>query len=200
MEQRKGGPQLTPSSLEAASPWAEQCSRGCRNTAPKNRAGMGHRGKLLPRVPLGHLLPQHELLPRRMLFQFGLQGCNTCPELCLPSAPSPLHPPTLLAVWLLGEDMGTAHGATAEATGGGFTALVPPQDAPQTGYFSKQNTGRVLTRHGTARTKSTRTSPTERRAGSVGTESLWGWPLCHHEELALPFPSPSSYTHGRGQA
>lgn len=110
MEQRKGGPQLTPSSLEAASPWAEQCSRGCRNTAPKNRAGMGHRGKPLPRVPLGHLLPQHELLPRRMLFQFGLQGCNTCPELCLPSAPSPLHPPPFWLCGCLGRTWGLLMG------------------------------------------------------------------------------------------
>lgn len=152
----------------------------------------GHPGKPLPRVPLGHLLPQHEFV-WSLLFQFGLQGCNPCHELCLPSA---LCGDTGLSGCLGSSGshllMGQLQRPQEEDSLPMF--LQKLQDAPQSRCFSKGSRGRV---HGTSRAESTQNSPTARGKGRISGDkhSAFGVTMrSWHSSAPTPFPSPSSYT------
>lgn len=135
-----------------------------------------------------------------MLVQFGLQGCNTCHELRLPSAPSPLHPPPLCLCGDVGPSGCSVRTQSQPLTGplqrpweeDSLPMLLPTlQDAPQTGCFSKGSRGRVLPRRGTSRAESTKTSPTARGKGRISgdKQSPFGlWPWCLHEQLAQLCP------------
>lgn len=181
--------------------------------ALRNRAGTGHPGK-----PLVHLLPQHELLwsPRGRFSSLDFKAVTPAMSCVCPQPPAHCTR-ALLPVWghgpewLLSEDtVPPAYRATAEATGGGVTAHIPPHapgcSTKQVFLQGEQRQGPAKTWHLQSRKHQDFTDSRREGQDQWGqTESLWA-PSCvpmrsWHSSAPTPFPFSLLLhcTQGRGQ-